>query len=384
VCWAQPRRPRRRRCANFSYGELQSAVVGGSGCGTNSAAEPAIYVSRANNVFLGSELLTAELPRHRHQQHRCAAIRQRWATYTQISRVIPSTDYKATSNELGNLGIDHRNLPDSTGDFYAYQAFVAPSSSSRSNNNEAFLGVSSDGGHTWTDDPIPGSEASPTPDRNHNFPNVSVDSAGNVWYAWSDDKNVYTAEPTDHGVTWTCCNAVSTNTAQAIFPWLNNGRRSRPRLLRRAPTTSNQTWSVYFAQNIANACGAPQQLMAVHQGGVCETGAELHPGRQLFEDFGVDTDGSGGPASRSRRTAPASVPPEHPPDTSCRPAAPRRPAQQLTRTCGPPRDRATAAFSHLPAVIDPGLVNGQSGYSSLRQAFGTSGVVLGVRSSRKE
>src|SRR5947207_2313565 len=41
---------------NFSYGQLQSALVGGSGCGTNSAGEPAIHVSRANNVFLGSEL----------------------------------------------------------------------------------------------------------------------------------------------------------------------------------------------------------------------------------------------------------------------------------------------------------------------------------------
>src|SRR3989440_13103241 len=41
---------------NFSYGQLQSALVGGSGCGTNAAGEPAIHVSRANNVFLGSEL----------------------------------------------------------------------------------------------------------------------------------------------------------------------------------------------------------------------------------------------------------------------------------------------------------------------------------------
>src|SRR5437868_14490879 len=41
---------------NFSYGQLQSTLVGGSGCGTNAAGEPAIHVSRADNVFLGSEL----------------------------------------------------------------------------------------------------------------------------------------------------------------------------------------------------------------------------------------------------------------------------------------------------------------------------------------
>jgi hypothetical protein len=65
--------------------------------------------------------------------------------YTHTARVIPDTDYKAQNNELGNLVIDHRNLPNTTGGFYAYQAFVAPSNSSGMHNNEAFLGVSSDG-----------------------------------------------------------------------------------------------------------------------------------------------------------------------------------------------------------------------------------------------
>src|SRR5581483_2983507 len=41
---------------NFSYGQLQSSTVGAKGCGTNAAGEPAIHVSRTNNVFLGSEL----------------------------------------------------------------------------------------------------------------------------------------------------------------------------------------------------------------------------------------------------------------------------------------------------------------------------------------
>ena len=41
--------------ATFSTGQLQARTVGASGCGTNAAGEPAIHVSRANNVFLGSE-----------------------------------------------------------------------------------------------------------------------------------------------------------------------------------------------------------------------------------------------------------------------------------------------------------------------------------------
>src|SRR5581483_8940317 len=46
-------------------------------------------------------------------------------TYVEASRVIPDTDYKAQNNELGNLVIDH-NHPTSGG-FWAYQSFVAPS-----------------------------------------------------------------------------------------------------------------------------------------------------------------------------------------------------------------------------------------------------------------
>jgi hypothetical protein len=213
--------------------------------------------------------------------------------YQHIAQVIPPTDYKASSNELGNLVIDHRNLPPGTGNFYAYQAFVAPSSSSGSANNEAFVGVSADGGHTWTDNPIPCSTASASTNLNHNFPNVSVDPAGNVWYAWSDDHNIFTAESTDHGVTWTCSSALSTTTAQAIFPWLAATSGGVDLVYYGAPTATNQAWSVYFVQNIGGSWGAPQQLMAVHTGTVCESGATCTSGRQLFDDFGVDTDSLG-------------------------------------------------------------------------------------------
>jgi hypothetical protein len=384
---------------NFSYGQLQSTLVGASGCGTNSAGEPAIHVSRANDVFLGSEqglgggsvlwrglnavggatasgcgleyrgqpnaiggfgasggdidLAIANAPNASGKYNLYVASLnlgsvnvarssdngatfsqspvqaglpgddREWIaafgantsllsfhdvttnnidvlrsddggqTYVHTSRVIPDTDYKASSNELGNLVIDHRNLPDTTGNFYAYQAFVAPSSSSGSHNNEAFLGVSSDGGHTWADNAIPCSTAGASTDLNHNFPNVSVDPAGNVWYAWSDDKNIYTAESTDHGKTWSCSAAVSTSTAQAIFPWLVATSGGVDLVYYGAPTASNPTWSVYFAQNTAGSWGTPQQLMAVHQGAVCEGGINCTSGRNLFDDFGVDTDSSG-------------------------------------------------------------------------------------------
>jgi hypothetical protein len=390
---------------NFSWGELQSQTVGASGCGTNMDGEPAIHVSRANNLFLGSEqglgggsdlwrgmgatggsgasgcgleyrgqpnaivsgvgasggdidLAIASTPNPlgnynlyvsslnlgsvnvAHSTDNGTTFSQtpvqaglplddrEWIAafgadtslltyhdvatfdidvlrsdndgqlYTQIAQVIPEGDYKAQSNEIGNLVIDHRNLPNSSGDFYAYQSFVAPSDPSGSTNNEAWLGVSSDGGYSWTDQPIPCS-VTPSGTNNgldHNFPNVSVDPSGHIWYAWSDDHNVYTAESTDHGSTWTCSPPVSTNTAQAIFPWLAATSSGVDLVYYGAPTKRNQTWHVYFAQDTSSSpsgWGTPQQLMAVHQGSVCESGIRCTGGRQLLDDFGVDTDNSG-------------------------------------------------------------------------------------------
>ena len=388
---------------NFSFGQLQSTTVGASGCGTNAAGEPSLHVSRANNVFLGSELgvgggsqlwrglgavggsgasgcgleyrgqpnavgtgigasggdidiaVAPERNSSGHNNVYVASLNlasvnvatstddattfsqvpvqaglpvddREWIAafgaqtsllsyhdiatsnidvlrsdsgggpYTQIGQVIPPTDYKAMNNELGNLVIDHNNLPSGAGNFYAYQAFVAPSSSSGSHNNEAWLGVSADGGHTWTDDPIACSTESATTDLNHNFPNVSVDPAGNVWYAWSNDRRIYTAKSSDHGKTWTCSPAVSTTSAQAIFPWLAATSKGVDLVYYGAPTLTGQTWYVQFAQNLSGTptgWGAPQRLMPVHTGAVCESGINCTGGRQLFDDFAVDVDSNG-------------------------------------------------------------------------------------------
>jgi hypothetical protein len=217
------------------------------------------------------------------------------ALYTQIARAIPLGDYKETSNELGNLVIDHRNLPDHTGGFYAYQSFVAPSKSGGSHNNEAFLAVSADGGHTWTDRSIPCSVAPASTSLDHNFPNVSVDPAGHVWYAWSNNRSIGTATSADHGQTWTCSGTVSTG-SQAIFPWLAATSAGVDLVYYGAPTRTRQTFYVNFVQNLTGSptgWGAPQRLLAVHKGAVCEEGVTCSTGRQLFDDFGVDTDSHG-------------------------------------------------------------------------------------------
>jgi hypothetical protein len=390
----------------FATGQLQAQTVGASGCGTNIAGEPSIHVSRANNVFLGSEdglgggselwrglgqlggagasgcsleyrgqpnavsgfgasggdidiaiapalnaqgnynvyvaslnlasvnvatsqdngttfsqtpvqaglpvddrewiaaygANTSLLTYHDITTNNIDVLRSDngGSTYMQVSQAIPATDYKAGNNELGNIVIDHRNTTGATaGQFWAYQSFVAPSTSSGSDYNEAFLAVSNDGGSTWTDRPIPCSTSSTGLD--HNFPNVSVAPDGTLWYAWSDDTNVYTATSSDHGQTWTCSPAVSTNTAHAIFPWIDATSAGVDLVFygtqQASDSSSNpQIWSVYFAQDPTGAAtgwGAPQSVVDVHKGAVCEGGISCSGGRQLFDDFGIDTDQSG-------------------------------------------------------------------------------------------
>jgi len=226
------------------------------------------------------------------------------ALFTQIAEAIPATDYKAQNNELGNLVIDHENTAGTvagltgTPGFWAYQSFVAPADDPSVSGdfayNEAFVAVSNDGGFTWTDRPIPCS-ASNT-DLDHNFPNVSVDPSGRIWYAWSDDTNIHTAVSADHGTTWSCSTAISTNTQHAIFPWLVATSAGVDLVYYGAPTSATGTWYVYFAQNLtsgATGWSTPQEVVAVHAGAVCEGGISCSDGRQLLDDFGIDTDQSG-------------------------------------------------------------------------------------------
>jgi hypothetical protein len=217
--------------------------------------------------------------------------------YQQISQVIPATDYKATNNELGNVVIDH-NHPTATG-FYAYQSFVAPSSDPGPTGsapfNEAFLGVSADGGHTWADKPIPCSTKFGANGLNHNFPNVSVAPNGTLFYTVSNDKSIYVASSANHGDSWTCSNPVST-VGQAIFPWIVATSAGEDLVYYGATGTgAAQTWSVYFAQNRKQSLTgwSTKQLMPVHTGPVCEGGISCTGGRQLLDDFGVDTDQAG-------------------------------------------------------------------------------------------
>ncbi|MCA1844791.1 MAG: glycoside hydrolase, partial [Actinobacteria bacterium] len=211
--------------------------------------------------------------------------------------------------QLGNIAIDRRNTAGgAAGQFWAYQSFVAPSAKppllsslpvlGGATYNEAFMAVTKDGGKTWTDRPIPCSVS--TKSLNHQFPNVSVAPDGTVWASWSDGEDVLTAVSRDHGSTWACSPAVSTNTAQAIFPWMVATSAGVDLVYYGTTTpessTDTPTRSVYFVQNLASTAGGwgtPAQLMPVHEGAVCDEGVQCTTGRQLLDDFGIDTDPGG-------------------------------------------------------------------------------------------
>ena len=221
--------------------------------------------------------------------------------YTQISTAIPATDYKAKNNELGNIVVDHNSTSPTAGGFYAYQSFVAPSTDpglmGAINDvpyDQAFLAVSADGGHSFTDRPIPCSTRSGGT-LNHQFPNVSVAPNGSLVQTWTNDTNVFAAFSADHGRSWRCTGPISTTTTHAIEPWVVAGASGVDLVYYGTPDAPgpNQTWYVYFAQLSTTGLGTPQQLTAVHRGTVCEGGASCTGGRQLLDDFAVDTDQSG-------------------------------------------------------------------------------------------
>ena len=217
-------------------------------------------------------------------------------TFVETSRAIPDSDYKSGANELGNIVIDHNNTAGAApGQFWAYQSFVAPSDPNGSTYNEAFLATSNDGGATWTDKPIPCTTQFGGNGLDHNFPNVSVAPNGTLFYAVSNDKAVYVAMSTDHGDSWTCSGALSSG-SQAIFPWIVATSAGEDLVYYGATGTgSSQLWSVEFAQNLTQSVTgwSTTKVVDVHKGTVCEGGISCNGGRQLFDDFGVDTDQSG-------------------------------------------------------------------------------------------
>jgi hypothetical protein len=245
-------------------------------------------------------------------------------TFTQIGDAIsPTTIDPRVGFKIGNMMIDQNSNPGDLHHDTVYQTFAAGTVSDAANPNPTgfhvvWMGVSTDGGQNFTDyqvynDPVI------THDYAHNFTNVSVDQAGNVYSFFSDDHFVYYKFSTDHGVTWQPGGATGapikvsrTPATTAIFPWSAAGTAGKVDLVYYGTNDFsavgasnyplNDAWNVYFAQNL-NAISAPSSWTQVvaspinHFGAVCEGGVGCTGNRDLFDDFGVAVRPSTGLAS---------------------------------------------------------------------------------------
>ncbi len=148
----------------------------------------------------------------------------------------------------------------------------------------------------------------------HQFVNVSVDKAGNIYVIFTDDHNLYYSFSTDHGTTWSSpvqVNKTPSNTA--IMPWSTAGGAGKLDIVWYGTSYYDGTnppdnypkqaaWYVYFAQNLQSTTnpGNFTQVAAtpiIHYGGVCEGGISCTGNRDLYDDFGVAASPTTGLAS---------------------------------------------------------------------------------------
>jgi hypothetical protein len=238
-------------------------------------------------------------------------------TFTQIGDAITTGNLDSRLGfKIGNLAIDQGS---NTGDpsrkndiVYAIYASGTAQDAIDPNPTDfhvVWMGVSLDGGRTFNDYQVY-NNPNPKVGYAHNFTNVAVDRAGNVYSFFSDNHFVYYKYSTDHGKTWLpggpsgapiVVSKAPANTA--IFPWGVAGAAGKVDLVYYGTSyydgvnppdsyPASAAWNVYFAQNL-NAIGAPaswtQKVVSPinHFGAVCEGGAGCTGNRDLYDDFGV-------------------------------------------------------------------------------------------------
>lgn len=231
--------------------------------------------------------------------------------------------YLVGDNAIGNLAIAQDSVEGRTlkGNHNVYQIFSGPrdlngdtACGGTTCYNVVYLGVSKDGGETFTDHVVHRAKSIHR-SYGHQFTNVSVDSKGNIYAVYSDDHNLYYSYSTNQGGRWSKpfrINKGSANTA--IFPWSVGGDGGKLDVVyygtNHAPAKGQHPdtypkdakWHVYLAQNLhATKPGSTwHQSVASpvnHRGGVCESGVACTGNRDLFDDFGVAVSQKSGLAS---------------------------------------------------------------------------------------
>jgi hypothetical protein len=239
------------------------------------------------------------------------------------------------NNQIGNLTIDpasHIVYQPIAGIADASEAACALAATCK--YRALWMAVSTDGGRTFADYPV---YVGPSQNigYNHQFPNVTVDRAGNVYVVFSDDHAVFYAYSTDHGRTWSAPVEISRAPARtAIFPWAAAGDAGKLDVVYYGTTYGDGAtapdqfppsakWHAYFAQSLDALAERPRfaQVEAspvVHRGAVCEGGISCSGNRDLFDDFSVAVSPVTGLASIAYTTD--QFDPDEPRTPQCTPA----------------------------------------------------------------
>ena len=240
-------------------------------------------------------------------------------TFTQFTSAIDANHaFQVSENSIGNLAID----PTSHVIYQSYSAITTAAETACApqlgvvagtcNYHGVYVAVSTDGGATFTDRPVY-INPDPTVGYGHQFVNVSVDKAGNVYAVYTDDHHVYYSFSTDRGQTWQGPFLVTTTSGTQIFPWSTAGDAGKLDVVYyQTPyydgvnTPDNYpdsaAWTVGFAQNLkaltpGSAWSRQTASPTNHFGGVCEAGVTCSGNRDLYDDFGIAASPTTGLAS---------------------------------------------------------------------------------------
>ncbi len=176
--------------------------------------------------------------------------------------------------------------------------------------------VSTDGGKTWV---ARGSDGA----QGNFFAPIQMDTAGNLWQAWTEGSATYLSYSTNRGVTWHAKIQVSTGPGspiggspdlrQVLFPWLTVGDPGRVAIVFYGTTDTGSTagfpggpkalWNVYatFSTTAMSATPTFTQVQAtehvMHRGAICTGGfpgcLEANSDRSMADFFMVDKDPQG-------------------------------------------------------------------------------------------
>src|SRR5919201_2139197 len=178
---------------------------------------------------------------------------------------------------------------------------------------QLYIAKSVDGATSWTRLKV--ADLPNTVDPGNIFVQMAIDRAGNLYYTWSQARNVtadsegeqdiYYTFSTNGGTTWAPpIDLTPEENDSAVFPWMVAGDAGRGDLVfyksNNGENSNNPppstVWNVYFAQSM-NALNTGSNFNTVqvstepnHMGGLCTGGLSCSGDRDLLDFFTVDVD----------------------------------------------------------------------------------------------